>query len=190
MYLVMEYVNLMDPPLGDLPERTVEALRWFMGVPAPPGHVLGPLGGGIIRHRFFKDNEAPLVFSSIGALERYIAKVRPYLSYFLEPALTGQARTLLSTLGAKAAEHIILSDERLLFMQSDMHPSIFGVDEDGNTVLMDFAEIEMVPECFTAYTLFSKITAMATSLGLERSSKQKSMALISYSLYSVRQIFN
>jgi len=86
MYMVMEYITLTK--LGpDLPERTAEALRWLSGVPAPPGHVFGPLGGGLIRHGFFKDYRAPLAFSSIGALERYIEKVRPCL-YSLEHPLT------------------------------------------------------------------------------------------------------
>lgn len=76
MYMVMEYITLTNPP-PDLPERTAEALRWLSGVPAPPGHVFGPLGGGLIRHGFFKDHKAPLAFSSIGALEHYIEKVRP-----------------------------------------------------------------------------------------------------------------
>lgn len=117
MYMVMEYVALTNPP-PDLPERTAEALIWLSAVPAPPGHVFGPLEGGLIRHKFFKDYKAPLVFSSIGALERYIEKVRPCL-YFLEHPLTsnlGQARTLLSTLAKRPAESVSLSGERLMFM--------------------------------------------------------------------------
>lgn len=74
MYLVMEYIKLADDP-PDISERTTEALRWLSEVPAPPDHVVGPLGGGIIRHSFFKDYRAPLLFSSIDALERYIEKV-------------------------------------------------------------------------------------------------------------------
>ena len=81
-YLVMEYIKLIDSPPA-LHERTAAALKWLSGVPAPPKHVMGPLGGGYIRHRFFKDYEAPLLFSSIEALERYIEKVRPCL-YLLE----------------------------------------------------------------------------------------------------------
>ncbi|KAF9055016.1 hypothetical protein BDZ89DRAFT_1055641 [Hymenopellis radicata] len=172
MYFVMEHVALVDPPPLDLPERTAEALRWLAGVPAPPGHVFGPLGGGVLRHSFFKDYKAPLVFSSIGAVERYIAK----------------AQTLLSNRAtAKAAvESISLSDERLMFMQCDVHPSNFGVDERGNTVLMDFGRIGMLPESFAAYTLFSNsFAAVAASLGLERSSKLKSMAVISSCLWMV-----
>ena len=82
-YFVMEYIRLLDPSPSDLPERTAEALKWLSGVPAPSEHVMGPLGPGRIRDGFFKDYKAPLLFSSIKALERYIDKVRPCL-YFLE----------------------------------------------------------------------------------------------------------
>lgn len=85
IYIVMEYITLADPP-PDIPERTADALKWLSEVPAPPGHVFGPLGGGVIRHRFFKDWKAPMVFSSIEALERYIEKVSSCL--FLEHPLT------------------------------------------------------------------------------------------------------
>ncbi|KAF8657965.1 hypothetical protein AX16_002126, partial [Volvariella volvacea WC 439] len=125
MYLVMEYITLTAPS-PDLTERTAEALKWLSGVPAPPDHVFGPLGGGRIRHRFFKDNEAPLSFSSIGALEHYMEK----------------GYTMLSSLAKQRVPSIKICGERLMFMQPDMHPSNFGVDEHGNTVLMDFGEFQ------------------------------------------------
>jgi hypothetical protein len=83
-YLVMEYINLTSPPVPDLPHRAALALRWLRGLPAPPGHArIGPLGNGRARHVLFKDCTAPLSFSSIQAVERYLNTVRPCL-YFLE----------------------------------------------------------------------------------------------------------
>ena len=82
-YFVMEYIKLSDPSPSDLPERAAEAVKWLAGVPAPPEHVMGPLGPGLIRHGLFKDYKAPLLFSSIKALELYMDKVCPCL-YFLE----------------------------------------------------------------------------------------------------------
>ena len=35
--------------------------------PTSPNHVIGPLGGGRIRRKFFKDHKAPLPFSSVEA---------------------------------------------------------------------------------------------------------------------------
>lgn len=187
MYMVMEAITLMEPP-PDLPERIAEAVRWLSGVPAPADHVLGPLGGGVIRHSFFKDYEAPLVFSSIEALERYIEQVRPCL-YSLEHPLTsslGQARTVMSSeLAKKRMGYVGLSGERLMFMQPDMDPGNFGVDERGNTVLMDFGEIAMLPESFAAFTLSNHHAALATSLGLSSSSNAASMTRISSFLWMV-----
>ena len=47
-----------------------------------------------------------------------------------------------------------MSHEPRMFTQSDMHPSNFGVDENGQTVLMDFREIGVVTKSFVAYTLW------------------------------------
>ena len=79
----MEYIKLTDSP-PDLHERA-EALKWLSRVPTPPNHVIGPLGDGRIRHKFFKDYEAPLLFQSIEALERYMEKVRPCLCFLKRP---------------------------------------------------------------------------------------------------------
>ena len=81
-YLVLEKIELSHSP-PDLPKRMLEAITWLAMVPAPEGHVLGPLGDGRIRHGFFKDNIAPFHFQSVRDLEYYVNKVRPCL-YFLE----------------------------------------------------------------------------------------------------------
>ncbi len=96
----------------------------------------------------------------------------------------GQARTLRSTLD-KPVESVSLIGERLMFMQPDMDPSNFGVDEHGNTVLMDFGEIAMLPESFAAYTLSYNLAVIARSLGLSRSPNVASMAVISSCLWMV-----
>lgn len=85
-FLVMEYIELEDTSLiTDLPERAAAALDWLSRVPAPSEDMMGPIGGGLIRHRFFKDREAPLCFSSIKALESYMNEVRRCLCYFRYP---------------------------------------------------------------------------------------------------------
>lgn len=75
-YLVMEFITLAAHP-PDLIDRAARALLYLSTVPPPAGHLIGPLGGGRIRHRFFQDYVAPLPFPNVEALERYMLKVRP-----------------------------------------------------------------------------------------------------------------
>ena len=93
-FLVMEHIELSNPLLiTDLAEKTAEALHWLSQVPPPPEddidptskHMIGPVGGGLIRHSFFKNHTAPLHFSSVDALERYMNRVRrcPHFFKFL-----------------------------------------------------------------------------------------------------------
>jgi len=80
-YIVAEHVKLTGSPLD--PESTAAALKWLSEVPLPPKHIFGPLEGGRIRHKFFKNYKAPLRFSTVEALERYIEKVRrPPIHFF------------------------------------------------------------------------------------------------------------
>jgi hypothetical protein len=81
MYLVMGRITLTVPPPSDLIKRVAEALKWLSEVKPPPGHVIGPLGGGRIRHKVFQDFEAPLPFPNVDVLERYLETVRPCLYY-------------------------------------------------------------------------------------------------------------
>jgi hypothetical protein len=83
-YLVMEFITLTAAPL-DLIDRTAQALVWLSSVPPPPNHVIGPLGDGCIRHKFFKDYTAPLLFSSVEALQRYMCKVRACFHFLEHP---------------------------------------------------------------------------------------------------------
>ena len=83
-YLVMEFITFTAAPL-DLIDRTAQALVWLSSVPPPPNHVIGPLVGGRIRHKFFKEYTAPLLFSSVEALQRYMRKVPPCFHFLEHP---------------------------------------------------------------------------------------------------------
>lgn len=61
-----------------------------------------------------------------------------------------------------------MGGDRLMFTQSDMDPSNFGVDQHGKTVLMDFGEIGFLPETFVAFTT-SRNAPIATALNLSYS---------------------
>jgi len=80
-YLIMEYIEAQSTLPRDAPEKVAEALQWLRDLPAPSDVTIGPVGGGPARHALFKNYTAPLCFSSIEALERYMNKVPPRLSH-------------------------------------------------------------------------------------------------------------
>ncbi|KIO26467.1 hypothetical protein M407DRAFT_24191 [Tulasnella calospora MUT 4182] len=159
-YAVMEYINLTSPPV---PEKVAEALEWLRKVPVPRDHVgIGPLGKGLARHKLFKNYKAPLRFSSINALEIYLNKVRSHET------------------------PVSLSGERLVFTQSDVDESNFGIDDEGKTVLLDFAEVGILPESFASHTMSSMdpfTVAVAKCLAWPDSPNLYSMSVISYLLW-------
>ncbi|KAL1668904.1 hypothetical protein GGF50DRAFT_110888 [Schizophyllum commune] len=164
-YVVLEYVKLAKSPV-DLDKRIAAVVTWLSGLQTPPGHKLGPLGGGHIRHAFFDGQEAPLPFESVEALERYVEK----------------GRTKLYKHG-QGIDPISLRDERLLCTQADLDKSHFGVDEAGRTVLMGLRSISFVPETFARYTLVNaKLATLADRLGLSGESDMKAMAAIAHVL--------
>ena len=87
---------------------------------------------------------------------------------------------MLSVAAQQKVSPVSVSGERLMFTQSDMDDSNFGVDENGRTVLMDFNEVGLLPETFVAHTLSSekKLRPIAASLGLSGNSNLASMAAI------------
>ena len=93
---------------------------------------------------------------------------------------------MLSTQAQKRVSPVEILGDRLMFTQSDMHPSNFGVDRHGKTVLMDFAEIGLLPETFIAHTMFSekRLAPIAIALSLSGSSNA-SMAALSSLLWMV-----
>lgn len=134
-----------------------------MQLSLPSNPTLGPVGGGHIRHRFFRD--------------------------FIESAfrLPGyqEESVLLSVRAQQRVTPVSFSGERLMFTQSVMDVFNFGGDEDGKTVMMDFNfAVGLLAETFVAHTLSlnSKFDPIAASLGLLGNSNLVSMAEIAYCL--------
>ncbi len=77
MYLVMERIKLQESP-PDLAARIQQATKWLSEVPLPSNHTLGPVGGGPIHHKVFKDFEAPFILPDVTMLDSYMKKVPPF----------------------------------------------------------------------------------------------------------------
>jgi len=96
----------------------------------------------------------------------------------------GQACSLLSSAARQMVSPVKVSGECLMFAQSDMDVSNFGINENERTVLMDFSEVGLLPKMFVAHTLSSDETLhpIVDALGLSGNSKVESMAAITQCL--------
>lgn len=93
--------------------------------------------------------------------------------------LFGQAYKTLSVAGRRTILPVSVRGERLMFIQSDLNESNFGVDEHGTTVLMDFQDVGVLPESFVAFSLGSQnLLPVRDSLGLSGNTNGYSMAVI------------
>ncbi|KAG8829077.1 hypothetical protein FRC17_007154 [Serendipita sp. 399] len=151
-YIIMDYINLTATPPPDFHSKVAHALQWLHDLPLPHERVrIGPLGSGCARHPVFKDYVAPLPFTSVQAIQRY-------LNHDL-----GQAIARF-----KLGDSVDMSQDALVFTQSDMHESNFGVDDNGKAVLFDFGDVGILPESFARYTMASTApftAAVAKHLG-------------------------
>ncbi|KAG9047665.1 hypothetical protein FS837_001741, partial [Tulasnella sp. UAMH 9824] len=73
-YVVMENIQLIDVRTEELVQKTAYAVKWMRDVKAPNEGVLGPLGSGRAYHVLFKDRKAPLDFTGVKAVERFLNK--------------------------------------------------------------------------------------------------------------------
>ncbi|KAH6906517.1 hypothetical protein BKA70DRAFT_1287870 [Coprinopsis sp. MPI-PUGE-AT-0042] len=131
-FAVLEVIKLVDSPRTppDLDKRILDAVTWLAGVPAPPDHKLGPVGGPFRHHLFLIDGKAPLPFVSVEALEQYVEKGR---------------RRLWKQ--GQGVDPIKLTGERLICVHAGMDDtSHFGVDETGNTVMTGLGHVSFLPE--------------------------------------------
>ncbi|KAG8168742.1 hypothetical protein KVR01_001491 [Diaporthe batatas] len=56
-------------------KHIAEGIRLLICVKAPPGSKPGPVGGGFIRHPFFRDLEAPTPYRDIEMMETHLNKI-------------------------------------------------------------------------------------------------------------------
>jgi hypothetical protein len=94
---------------------------------------------------------------------------------------------LFPTQAQKELSRVEIRGDRLMFTQSDMHPSNFGVDQHGKTVLMDFAAIGLLPETFVAHTmgLEKRLAPIDIALNLSPGSSNASIGPLSSLLWMV-----
>ncbi|KUI63012.1 hypothetical protein VP1G_10137 [Cytospora mali] len=101
----------------------------------PPGAKPGPVGGGIIRHPFFKDSQARVPYRDVEMLEKHINKIIDHMYYYNDPSTTPT----------------ITLERELEFYYSDLNGSNFiFLGADGHIILyiIDFEEAGFLPHGF------------------------------------------
>ena len=71
-FAVIERIQLVPAAEDVFVQKVADAVLWMRNQPCPAGVTLGPLGSGFACHEVFKDYRAPLPFTSVIALEKYL----------------------------------------------------------------------------------------------------------------------
>ena len=74
-YAIIEPIQLVPVAEDVFVQKVADAVLWMRSQPCPAGVTLGPLGSGPACHEVFKDYRAPLPFTSVVALEKYLNEV-------------------------------------------------------------------------------------------------------------------
>jgi len=75
VYILMENIHIKDKASD---EQMAQAISELISIP-PPAGVFGSISGGLIRHFFFRDAEAPFHFSSAFELADFINGVSSFI---------------------------------------------------------------------------------------------------------------
>ncbi|KAG6847416.1 hypothetical protein H0H93_008241 [Arthromyces matolae] len=138
-------------------EKIAEIISWLYNCPLPLNPPVGPIGGGIICHRFFMDAKSPMPFANVAALEIYINKV---LSFDRKK---------------RGIEHlpqtVELCDLPLQFCHCDISFENFLIHPETLDVwLVDGQDISILPAPFATYALTYEasciLSAVASRVGL------------------------
>ncbi|KAF6763416.1 hypothetical protein DFP72DRAFT_1000818 [Ephemerocybe angulata] len=129
-YIVMEYIKGVACSRPDA-KLVGAAVQYLIAIQAPDSRP-GPVGGGLIGHRFFVDCESSAEYESVQQLEDHVNGI---LRYAKRPDLTVSFKDEFEAHG-------------LCLSLSDMNQNNFLKDERGDIVAIDFEVASFLPMCF------------------------------------------
>ncbi|KAF6763426.1 hypothetical protein DFP72DRAFT_801144, partial [Ephemerocybe angulata] len=130
-FIVMEYAACTSQDA----KRVGAAVQYLFGIQGPELRP-GPVGGGIIGHRFFVDCESSVAYGSVQELENHV---------------NGILRFAKHPYSVTFAPEVEAYGLRLCL--SDMNENNFLKDEQGKIVAIDFEATSFLPICFMEMAL-------------------------------------
>lgn len=71
-YMVMEYIDIQDFASD---KQRAKAIAELTSIEPPPDAAPGPIGGGRVKHKFFKYSESPVEYRSVSELDNHVNNV-------------------------------------------------------------------------------------------------------------------
>ncbi|GJJ09763.1 hypothetical protein Clacol_003987 [Clathrus columnatus] len=154
LFFVMEKIELPTLSTCEISEddrvkSAASAVKWLLAqLPSVPTSIFGRISSepSCVRHHFFKDHEAPVCFAHADALTKYVNKA-------------------FSRCPGKPKRTVSFSDELAIF-HSDIRKDNFLHDiKTGETWIVDFQDIGVLPEPFQTYAFFNTGNRFAAAVG-------------------------
>ncbi|KAJ7211613.1 hypothetical protein GGX14DRAFT_623160 [Mycena pura] len=148
-------------------EKIAAAVSWLLQCPTPGDNRIGPVGGGLIQHRFFNMGEAPVAFRSPEALEKFLDKA-----------------SALTRLPGNDIRRVELRTEALIFSPSDITLDNFLYDPHSERVWMvDHQHVNVLPTSFFDYYIYASedpfVQAVAAKIDFAPSAQRAQLRLAS-----------
>ncbi|KAK8006946.1 hypothetical protein PG989_000936 [Apiospora arundinis] len=106
-------------------------------IPIPLGFRPAGVDGNFIQHSLFYDSHAPTCYENTDQLEIHLNKLLE-VRYRFRPKVPVEEQCFVAN----------LSLEPMVLCQSDLYPKNFIIDKTGHIVLIDFADVSILPSSF------------------------------------------
>ncbi|KAG8800094.1 hypothetical protein FRC17_006963 [Serendipita sp. 399] len=129
-YIVMEHVGDEDCS-GDDCDVVADAVQRLRSIPCPSTSP-GPVGGGLLVHRFFSDHVCDVQYNTVKDLQQHI-------------------NNILAKAGYPYRDRVDFSKEddgQLRLCLDDIHPGNFRKDKSGRLFAVDFGKTNFLPFAF------------------------------------------
>jgi hypothetical protein len=137
--------------------KVAGAVSWLLTCPIPGDGKIGPIGGGLMQHEFFRNEEAGLEFFTLQALEAYVNEagffIPPQYIHLLRKYLI-QALSRLPRRPGRSLRTVTFANERLLIGHSDINLDNFLYDPlTGKVWMVDYQHVNVLPESFVSFAM-------------------------------------